>query len=63
MMDVFYIEFQKRGELTTDDPLVDGSSVPTAKLQVDPAKRSYADVARCANALPQKCPNPFKTKR
>ena len=31
-MDVFYIEFQKRGELTTDDPLVDGSSVPTGRI-------------------------------
>ena len=39
------------------------TSVPTAKLQVDPAKRSYANVARCAYAMPQKCPNPSKTKR
>ena len=39
------------------------TSVPTAKLQVDPSKRSYANIARCAFALPQKCPNPSKTKR
>ena len=63
MMDVFYIQFRKKDELTTNNPLVDGFSVPNAKLQVDPAKRSYANVARCAYALPQKCPNPSKTKR
>ena len=39
MMDVFYIEFRKKDELTTNDPLVDGVAVlknitgaPTSKF-------------------------------
>ena len=43
MMDVFYIEFRKKDELTTDDPLVDGvanlkiiTEAPTSKFSSSP---------------------------
>ena len=47
-MDVFYIEFRKKDELTTDDPLVDGVAVlnnitgaPTSKFSLSPISYLY----------------------
>ena len=48
MMDVFYIEFRKKDELTTDDSLVDGVAVlknitgaPTSKFSSSPISNFY----------------------
>ena len=48
MMDVFYIEFRKNDELTTNDPLVDSVTVlenmteaPTSKFSSSPISHFY----------------------
>ena len=48
MMDVFYIEFRKKDELTTNVPLVDGVAVlknitgaPTSKFSLSPISNIY----------------------